>query len=105
MTWRQEAACKDAYRTNPLIRLHFSEDDDGPGTRAIKSYCAQCPVTTECLDAGISNNEIGVWGGLSTRERRRIKSLSQRVRRKFVNADTEGRERVVASIVAGGRFN
>ena len=36
-----------------------------------KSYCIKCPVRIDCLEHAIKNEEIGVWGGLTTTERRR----------------------------------
>ena len=45
-------------------------DDCGPA----KAICAQCPVRLECLEhALIEGERFGVWGGLSERERRRIR--------------------------------
>jgi WhiB family redox-sensing transcriptional regulator len=38
-----------------------------------KAICATCPVTLECLAAAVSEDEqAGVWGGLSTGDRRRL---------------------------------
>ena len=36
-----------------------------------KSYCYRCPVRVECLEHAIANDEIGIWGGMTTTERRR----------------------------------
>ena len=36
-----------------------------------KTYCNRCPVRIECLEHAIANEEIGVWGGLTTKERTR----------------------------------
>lgn len=35
-------------------------------------YCRQCPVRAECLEYGL-DEDAGVWGGASDRERRRIR--------------------------------
>jgi WhiB family redox-sensing transcriptional regulator len=36
--------------------------------------CQSCEVQTECLEYALANDErFGIWGGLSERERRRLK--------------------------------
>ena len=36
--------------------------------------CVSCDVRSECLDFALGNDErFGIWGGLSERERRRLK--------------------------------
>ncbi|MDQ6659189.1 MAG: WhiB family transcriptional regulator, partial [Actinomycetota bacterium] len=36
--------------------------------------CTGCEVRSECLSYALSNDErFGIWGGLSERERRRLK--------------------------------
>lgn len=48
--------------------------DQGGSTRAIKRICRRCEVKEECLDYALAHDErFGVWGGLSERERRRLK--------------------------------
>lgn len=36
-----------------------------------KSYCRVCPVREQCLQHAYDHEEIGVWGGTTTTERRR----------------------------------
>ncbi len=46
----------------------------GGSARAAKRVCASCPVQEQCLEYALRNDErFGVWGGLSERERRRLK--------------------------------
>ena len=46
----------------------------GGTARPAKLICEFCPVKQECLDYAIENGEKhGVWGGLSERERRRLR--------------------------------
>lgn len=48
--------------------------DRGGSTQAAKSVCSACPVRAECLEYALDNDEqSGVWGGLSERERRSLK--------------------------------
>lgn len=48
--------------------------NQGASTRAAKRVCLDCPVRAQCSQYALDNNEIhGVWGGLSERERRRVK--------------------------------
>ena len=58
--WRVDARCRDGAAS--LTDLFFSEDI-GDIARA-KSFCAECPVRTDCLDAALTRQEPwGVWGG------------------------------------------
>ncbi|MFN8016199.1 MAG: WhiB family transcriptional regulator [Acidimicrobiia bacterium] len=46
----------------------------GASTREAKSVCAGCEVKGECLEYALTNGEkFGIWGGLSERERRRLR--------------------------------
>ncbi len=46
----------------------------GASTREAKDVCRGCVVREECLEFALGNREkFGVWGGLSERERRRIR--------------------------------
>jgi WhiB family transcriptional regulator, redox-sensing transcriptional regulator len=65
--WYEKAACldKDADCFFP---------EKGGSTRAAKRICQTCSVQAECLDYALDNDErFGIWGGLSERERRRLK--------------------------------
>jgi WhiB family transcriptional regulator, redox-sensing transcriptional regulator len=46
----------------------------GGSTREAKRICRGCPVIDQCLQWALDNDErFGIWGGLSERERRRLK--------------------------------
>lgn len=50
----------------------FYPDDDDEAEIA-KQVCAQCGVRDACLDHALKRREkVGVWGGHTERERRRI---------------------------------
>ncbi|WP_456927269.1 MULTISPECIES: WhiB family transcriptional regulator [unclassified Geodermatophilus] len=66
-TWRLDALCAE---TDP--EAFFPEK--GGSTREAKRVCAGCDVRTECLEYALANDErFGIWGGLSERERRRVR--------------------------------
>jgi WhiB family redox-sensing transcriptional regulator len=70
--WRDRAACRD---TSP--ELFFPIGTTGVALDQIdsaKRVCTQCPVASECLDFALATNqEAGVWGGLTEEERRRLR--------------------------------
>lgn len=67
--WMVDARCLDA---DP--EAFFPEK--GGSTREAKRICADCPVTEACLEYALENDErFGIWGGLSERERRRVRRL------------------------------
>ncbi|HZD65484.1 MAG TPA: WhiB family transcriptional regulator [Acidimicrobiales bacterium] len=46
----------------------------GSSTREAKAVCRGCVVQQECLDYALASGEkFGIWGGLSERERRRVR--------------------------------
>lgn len=46
----------------------------GASTREAKEVCRGCVVRFECLEYALVNAEkFGIWGGMSERERRRIR--------------------------------
>lgn len=52
--------------------LFFPEK--GGSTKDAKKLCGLCDVRQQCLDFAVDNDErFGVWGGLSERERRRLR--------------------------------
>ena len=66
-SWTEEANCKGADAD-----LFFPER--GASTRKAKAICRACSVQSVCLESAIENSEkFGIWGGMSERERRRIK--------------------------------
>lgn len=70
LPWIAEAKCLQA---DP--EAFFPEK--GGSTREAKRICARCDVRAECLDYALGNDEkFGIWGGLSERERRRIKRMA-----------------------------
>ena len=44
---------------------------------AAKKVCTGCEVRAECLEYALAHDErFGIWGGLSERERRRLKKAA-----------------------------
>ena len=44
------------------------------GSREAKRICTRCEVRAECLEYALGSDErFGIWGGLSERERRKLK--------------------------------
>jgi WhiB family transcriptional regulator, redox-sensing transcriptional regulator len=66
-SWQERALCA---QTDP--EAFFPEK--GGSTRDAKKVCLSCEVRAECLEYALANDErFGIWGGLSERERRRLK--------------------------------
>jgi WhiB family transcriptional regulator, redox-sensing transcriptional regulator len=67
LSWQDQALCAqtDAEAFYP---------DKGGSTREAKRICVGCEVKQECLEYALMQDErFGIWGGLSERERRRLK--------------------------------
>jgi len=47
----------------------------GESSKEAKAVCATCPVRVECLDHAIATHERwGLWGGMTERERRGLRT-------------------------------
>jgi len=83
--WRAIALCRD---TEP--ELFFPVGTTGIALEQIaaaKSVCLQCGARSDCLDFALdSNQDSGVWGGLSEEERREIRRERAAARRALANA-------------------
>jgi WhiB family transcriptional regulator, redox-sensing transcriptional regulator len=67
LSWQERALCA---QTDP--EAFFPEK--GGSTREAKRVCLSCDVRSECLEYALAHDErFGIWGGLSERERRRLK--------------------------------
>lgn len=67
LAWQSDSLCA---QTDP--EAFFPEK--GGSTRDAKKICGSCEVRTECLEYALSNDErFGIWGGLSERERRKLR--------------------------------
>ncbi|MGH3495158.1 MAG: WhiB family transcriptional regulator [Sciscionella sp.] len=65
--WTERALCA---QTDP--EAFFPEK--GGSTREAKRICTGCEVRDECLEYALAHDErFGIWGGLSERERRKLK--------------------------------
>lgn len=68
--WARDAKCLSADPDT-----FFPEK--GGSTREAKRICAMCDVRQQCLEFALSNDErFGIWGGMSERERRKLKRLA-----------------------------
>ena len=66
-SWQEQALCAE---TDP--EAFFPEK--GGSTREAKKICTGCEVKAQCLEYALANDErFGIWGGLSERERRRVR--------------------------------
>src|SRR6201995_5607221 len=59
----------------------------GASTKEAKEVCRGCVVKDECLEYALQNGEkFGIWGGMSERERRRIRRQRAQARREAAAA-------------------
>lgn len=88
-SWRDGALCAQ-------VDTDLFYPEKGGSTKPAKRVCAGCDVRQQCLDFAVENDERhGIWGGLSERERRRLKQQTQHLGRppgtvQPINHGTEG---------------
>ena len=74
-SWQSRANCMGV---DP--ELFFPER--GASTREAKEVCRGCVVRSDCLEYALANGEkFGIWGGLSERERRKVRRSRALARR------------------------
>lgn len=68
-SWREAAACFDHQEVG-----FFPARDDAAGISRAKAVCATCLVRDDCLLFAIETNQPdGIWGGMTVRERARLR--------------------------------
>ena len=69
--WMQAGACRSL---DPAERDRVFFPPGGASQAEAKALCATCPVLLRCRDYALTNGErYGIWGGLSERQRCRIR--------------------------------
>ena len=87
--WRELAACRGTD-----LEVFFP--GRGESAEPARQVCAACPVRQPCLDYAITNRiAYGVWGGLTERERRALRSG-------WVRASQQDRDRAVLAAEEAG---
>lgn len=86
MDWMNDAACKGA---DPKLFFpnHKLDQGDPEGTNSYKlarAYCDDCSVIANCLRYAMKvfpdcNDDYGMWGGMSPRQRRKYKKENRAV--------------------------
>ncbi len=78
--WQERANC---LGVDP--DLFFPER--GASTKEAKGVCGGCEVKVECLEYALAHGEkFGIWGGMSERERRRLRRQRALARRGAASA-------------------
>lgn len=68
--WREDAACSGLD-----TRLFFPTAEEDPAQlKLAREVCESCPVQELCLAYAVESRQtVGIWGGATTRERRRLR--------------------------------
>jgi WhiB family redox-sensing transcriptional regulator len=73
-SWARSAEC-----AKPGQPLMFPHEGDADGVKLARDVCNVCPVRQQCLDEALGRNEsFGIWGGLTTDERRALRRKAAR---------------------------
>lgn len=96
LSWQAEAAC--AGRDPDL----FFADARGDASlvAAAKELCGSCPVAAACLTHAVAYGEVGIWGGTTTRERRRKHSMHPRRVPDWVRREIRRRRKAQPDVTA-----
>jgi WhiB family redox-sensing transcriptional regulator len=87
--WRYRAACRG-------VDLDLFFPDRGESAEPARQICAGCQVRQPCLDYALSRGIVhGIWGGLSERNRRALRS-------RYLGAARRERDEAIAAAAAAG---
>jgi WhiB family transcriptional regulator, redox-sensing transcriptional regulator len=66
--WQRQAACRTpaAVQADAFFPLGRPRVD-------VKKLCSSCPVRAECLAFALEQEQEGIWGGTTTRERKEMR--------------------------------
>lgn len=71
--WWEDASCRTESAELFFPPMRAPRHEKRAAERKAKRLCFSCPVRAECLEAAIEGEERhGVWGGMTSRERRRM---------------------------------
>jgi hypothetical protein len=65
--WQNKGACRGSERN-----IWFSQRGENKAIQEAKRICNTCPIKQKCLEYALYwNEQYGIWGGLTVRERRK----------------------------------
>lgn len=71
--WWEDASCRTENAEMFFPPMRAPRHEKRAAERRAKKLCFGCPVRAECLEAAVQADERhGIWGGLTSRERRRM---------------------------------
>ncbi len=85
--WQKYGTCR-GEGTDIFFHERYSH-----AVREAKKLCDICVVRQKCLDFAIDNDCVGVWGGLTTVERKNQKRLRRRSGENVKHAKTQRHSR------------
>jgi len=74
VTWRLQAKCRTDNPSAEWTDNWFTGRGENQRVTMAARFCAACPVRLECLAAGLYER-FGVFGGVTERQRRRLRPL------------------------------
>lgn len=78
--WTATPAC--AGIADPEIFFPGEDEEDGPAADEARALCRRCPLLDSCRAYALATAmPVGIWGGLSTRERAALTGIPGRGRR------------------------
>lgn len=75
----EQPSCRDV--NDPDLWIEETNDNRPMAVR----ICRQCPHVIECAQYGLEHEVIGIWGGLSTKQRAELASRQGIIRQPLLN--------------------
>lgn len=69
LTWQDDGACREL---DPAM-FYPERGVTVAALNKVRRVCAACPVVDQCREHGLHHEKLGMWGGLSERQRRVIR--------------------------------
>lgn len=74
--WMDDASC--GTTTDPDRWFRAESLSNVAEREYVRAICEACAVNPQCLEYALNADVVGVWGGLTTEERRRMRRRARR---------------------------
>ena len=79
LRWMRKGKCAGTGADTHFPAERLRTDGDREDTREAKRQCGLCPQRERCLAYALEHHiDYGIWGGLTSRERRRLMGKTRR---------------------------
>lgn len=73
LSWQEHGACVGTDPDQWYDLVDYPDMLLSRSTEGLRSICARCPVQPQCLEWALNHENFGMWGGLTPKERQKVR--------------------------------